>query len=139
MKSEEFSPSSATISSPIFCAFYGKFFFFPPSPFCWKSRNQTDINECSRNNGRGECQDICRNTWGSFECSCENLPNTKLSSDGRTCEDAGDCANNNGNCSHICLFTMKKIFCLCPEGRELEDDEKTCRGNGILNLKNIIR
>lgn len=87
-----------------------------------------DVNECSRNNGRGECQDVCYNTWGSFECSCERLPNGRLSPDGKSCEDAGECANNNGNCSHICLSTVKQVFCLCPEGLELGDDDKTCLG-----------
>lgn len=33
---------------------------------------------------------------------------------------------------------MKKIFCLCPEGHELGNDEKTCIGNGILNVDNIL-
>lgn len=94
---------------------------------------QIDINECSRNNGRGECQDVCRNTWGSYSCSCERLPSTKLSPDGHSCEDAGECSANNGNCSHICLSTMKQIFCLCPGGLELGDDGRTCLGNGNLN------
>jgi hypothetical protein len=92
----------------------------------------SDINECLRNNGRGECQDECRNLFGKYECSCENLPNTKLSPDGHSCEDAGECSNNNGNCSHICLSTMKRVFCLCPEGLELaNDDDKTCKGKWI--------
>ncbi|CRK94788.1 CLUMA_CG008282, isoform A [Clunio marinus] len=90
------------------------------------NKNCIDINECSRNNGRGECQDVCYNTEGSYKCSCERLPNTRLASDGHSCVDAGECSNNNGNCSHICLWTMKKIFCLCPEGLELGEDEKTC-------------
>lgn len=49
--------------------------------------------------------------------------------DGRNCEDAGDCALNNGGCSHTCLTNIGRMFCLCPEGFLLGPDWKTCQGN----------
>ena len=30
-----------------------------------------DINECSTNGGKGQCDQICTNTIGSFTCSCQ--------------------------------------------------------------------
>ena len=41
----------------------------------------TDINECHTNNGG--CEQICNNTVGSFECSCNQ--GYSLSSDGTNC------------------------------------------------------
>lgn len=86
-----------------------------------------DINECLLNNGHGPCQDTCRNTIGGYECSCEGLQDSVLSADNHTCEDAGPCSVNNAGCSHTCLSTMGRVFCLCPDGFILEDDWKTCQ------------
>lgn len=90
-----------------------------------------DINECLLNNGHGPCQDTCRNTIGGYECSCDGLQDTILSVDNHTCQDAGPCSVNNAGCSHTCLSTMGRVFCLCPDGFILEDDWKTCQGNRI--------
>lgn len=87
-----------------------------------------DINECLLRNGHGPCQDTCINTWGGYNCSCDGLPRTRLTEDGHNCEDAGECANNNGGCSHKCLTTLGRVFCLCPEGYYLSADWKTCKG-----------
>ncbi|XP_043521930.1 uncharacterized protein LOC122534914 isoform X1 [Frieseomelitta varia] len=86
-----------------------------------------DINECLLNNGHGPCQDTCRNTIGGYECSCDGLQDTVLSPDNHTCQDAGPCSVNNAGCSHTCLSTMGRVFCLCPDGFILEDDWKTCQ------------
>ncbi|XP_076276934.1 uncharacterized protein LOC143207390 isoform X2 [Lasioglossum baleicum] len=86
-----------------------------------------DINECLLNNGHGPCQDTCRNTIGGYECSCDGLQDSVLSTDNHTCEDAGPCSVNNAGCSHTCLSTMGRVFCLCPDGFILEDDWKTCQ------------
>ncbi|XP_076181399.1 uncharacterized protein LOC143153765 [Ptiloglossa arizonensis] len=88
---------------------------------CW------DINECLLNNGHGPCQDTCRNTIGGYECSCDGLQDTVLSADNHTCQDAGPCSDNNAGCSHTCLSTKGRVFCLCPDGFVLEDDWKTCQ------------
>ncbi|XP_015185411.1 PREDICTED: uncharacterized protein LOC107071163 isoform X2 [Polistes dominula] len=86
-----------------------------------------DINECLLNNGHGPCQDTCRNLIGGYECSCEGLQDTVLSADNHTCQNAGPCSVNNAGCSHTCLSTMGRVFCLCPDGFMLEDDWKTCQ------------
>ncbi|XP_029163195.1 uncharacterized protein LOC114934665 isoform X1 [Nylanderia fulva] len=89
-----------------------------------------DIDECLLNNGRGPCQDTCRNLMGGYKCSCEGLPNASLAGDNHTCErdrHPGPCSVNNAGCSHTCLSTMGRVFCLCPDGFILEDDWKTCQ------------
>ncbi|KAI4501065.1 hypothetical protein M0802_003868 [Mischocyttarus mexicanus] len=86
-----------------------------------------DINECLLNNGHGPCQDTCRNLIGGYECSCEGLQDMVLSADNHTCQNAGPCSVNNAGCSHTCLSTMGRVFCLCPDGFMLEDDWKTCQ------------
>ncbi|KMQ92041.1 signal cub and egf-like domain-containing protein 2 protein [Lasius niger] len=94
-------------------------------------RKCVDINECLLNNGRGPCQDTCRNLMGGYKCSCEGLPNASLAADNHTCErdrHTGPCSVNNAGCSHTCLSTMGRVFCLCPDGFILEDDWKTCQG-----------
>ncbi|XP_046807658.1 fibrillin-1 isoform X5 [Lucilia cuprina] len=86
-----------------------------------------DINECLLRNGHGPCQDTCHNIWSSYRCSCDNLPGTQLSPDNHTCVDNGECLHNNGGCSHTCLSSMGRIFCLCPSGYRMSEDDKTCK------------
>ncbi|XP_011867282.1 PREDICTED: uncharacterized protein LOC105561689 [Vollenhovia emeryi] len=93
-------------------------------------RKCVDINECLLNNGHGPCQDTCRNLVGGYECSCEGLRDASLAADNHTCErdrHTGPCSVNNAGCSHTCLSTMGRVFCLCPDGFMLEDDWKTCQ------------
>ncbi|XP_048506859.1 uncharacterized protein LOC105685815 isoform X2 [Athalia rosae] len=86
-----------------------------------------DINECLLNNGHGPCQDTCYNLEGGYKCSCEGIPGTVLGANNHSCRDAGPCGTNNAGCSHTCLSTMGRVFCLCPDGFMLEDDWKTCQ------------
>ncbi|XP_058461689.1 uncharacterized protein LOC131436789 [Malaya genurostris] len=85
-----------------------------------------DVNECLLRNGHGPCQDTCINTWSGYRCSCAGLPGTRLAPDGHSCEDIDECTVNNGGCSHTCLNTLGRAFCVCPEGFMLDDDWKTC-------------
>ena len=104
-----------------------------------------DENECVANNGHGPCQDTCTNTEGSFHCSCEGLPGTRLASDQKTCEEIDLCEQNNGGCSHDCHTSYGQVsilyihlsdcrihafsfqsFCMCPTGMKLDIDWKTC-------------
>ncbi|XP_035668270.1 kielin/chordin-like protein isoform X5 [Branchiostoma floridae] len=67
---------------------------------------QQDVNECLENNG--ECDEICRNTFGSYNCFCK--AGTTLNPDGKTCSD-GTCqpaCENGGKCENG--------VCLCREG-----------------------
>ncbi|XP_055619958.1 uncharacterized protein LOC129764668 [Toxorhynchites rutilus septentrionalis] len=85
-----------------------------------------DVNECLLRNGHGPCQDTCINTWSGYRCSCAGLSGTRLAEDGHSCEDIDECTVNNGGCSHTCLNTLGRAFCVCPEGYMLDDDWKTC-------------
>lgn len=89
-----------------------------------------DINECLLNNGHGPCQDTCINTDGSYKCSCERLPGTKLDSDGHGCIPGDGCLE--AGCSHECLSARGDAFCLCPAGMVLGEDWKTCDGTRCL-------
>ncbi|XP_022918534.2 signal peptide, CUB and EGF-like domain-containing protein 3 [Onthophagus taurus] len=84
-----------------------------------------DINECLLRNNHGPCQDSCENTPGSYKCSCKNLNGTKLAEDKHSCEDIDECLNNFG-CSHDCINTLGRAYCLCPDGMVLGPDWKTC-------------
>ena len=68
-----------------------------------------DENECVANNGHGPCQDTCTNTEGSFHCSCEGLPGTRLASDQKSCEEIDLCEQNNGGCSHDCHTSYGQV------------------------------
>ncbi|KAL9701971.1 hypothetical protein quinque_005412 [Culex quinquefasciatus] len=97
-----------------------------------------DVNECLLRNGHGPCQDTCINTWSGYRCSCMGLPGTRLGDDGHSCEDIDECTVNNGGCSHTCLNTLGRAFCVCPEGFMLDDDWKTCIDiDECLNQKSI--
>jgi Coagulation Factor Xa inhibitory site len=63
---------------------------------------------------------------GSYTCTCDSLPGTRLAEDRHSCEDVDECGLNNGGCSHTCLNTLGRAFCVCPEGWMLDDDWKTC-------------
>lgn len=94
-----------------------------------------DIDECLANNGRGPCQDVCKNFEGGYSCSCESLPGTVLnSSDNHTCQDVSPCSVDNAGCSHTCLATAGRVFCLCPDGFVLQDDWKTCQGIHFISI-----
>lgn len=85
-----------------------------------------DINECLLRNGHGPCQGSCQNLPGSYTCSCDRIVGTRLAADNHTCEDVDECAQNNAGCSHTCLNTLGRAFCLCPSGFVLGTDWKTC-------------
>ena len=60
--------------------------------------NFADINECASNNGG--CQHNCRNTAGSFDCSCRS--GYTLASDGKSC-------NQNGTLKLIALCVVSLV------------------------------
>lgn len=106
--------------------------------------NYLDINECLTNDGRGSCEDTCHNVAGGYYCSCETRPDFSLAPDNHTCQEktisssskslddnVGLCNYENAGCSHTCLASMGRVFCLCPDGFMLKDDWKTCQGKDI--------
>lgn len=83
-----------------------------------------DINECSKDNGG--CDQICKNTMGSFICECNE--GYQLDKDSKNCYDINECLIDNGNCSQICKNTEGGYFCDCIGGYTLGEDGKTCFG-----------
>lgn len=81
--------------------------------FC-RSRNCQDINECAKNDGKGDCDYACTNTAGSFHCSCP--AGFYLGADGVTCHDINECQVNNGNCSQKCVNRPGNHSCACFDG-----------------------
>ncbi|KAF6116042.1 signal peptide, CUB domain and EGF like domain containing 3 [Phyllostomus discolor] len=70
-----------------------------------------DIDECRLNNGG--CDHICRNTVGSFECSCKK--GYKLLINERNCQDIDECSFDR-TCDHVCVNTPGSFQCLCHHG-----------------------
>ena len=56
----------------------------------------SDIDECSVRNGN--CSQLCRNTKGSYVCSC--VSRYRLIGDGATCHSKGACIRL-GFCSYV--------------------------------------
>ena len=59
----------------------------------------TDINECDDNDSG--CSQICKNTEGSYECSCND--GYELDDNGRNCSNA----SKSTMCSEICGNTAE--------------------------------
>ena len=101
-----------------------------------------DTNECQTNNGG--CEQVCTNTVGSFECSCNQ--GFSLSSDGANCNgkkisiynkpkaiiaelsDINECQTNNGGCEQNCANTDGSFECSCNQGYRLSSDGVNCIG-----------
>ena len=79
-----------------------------------RSRNCEDIDECAKNNGKGDCEHACANTAGSFRCSCP--AGFSLGVDGLTCNDIDECQADNGECSQKCVNQPGNYSCACFDG-----------------------
>ena len=49
--------------------------------------------------------------------------------------DINECSTNNGDCSHDCENTEGGYYCVCHQGYDLEQDEKTCASKYINDNK----
>lgn len=53
----------------------------------------------------------------------------------RQMSSSNPCAENNGNCSHLCLISYNNtVGCVCPHLMELASDGKTCKRKDIILL-----
>ena len=100
------------------------------------------MNECQTSNGG--CEQVCTNTVGSFECSCN--PGFSLVSGGVNCNgkkvklilyaishvattlDINECQTNSGGCEQICTNTDGSFECSCNPGYSLSSDRTNCIG-----------
>ncbi|XP_019638403.1 PREDICTED: hepatocyte growth factor receptor-like [Branchiostoma belcheri] len=83
----------------------------------WTGDNcDTDIDECSSNNGRGPCEQLCTSTPGSFTCSCND--GYVLNQDGLHCDDIDECTEGADNCDTqaTCTNTVGSHNCTCNTG-----------------------
>ena len=83
-----------------------------------------DIDECIE--GTSGCNQVCSNTLGSYECSCER--GYELDTDNHTCTDIDECIINNGGCEQSCINTNGSYYCTCDYGYVLNDDRHFCSG-----------
>uniref|UniRef100_A0A8C2A5X6 Fibrillin-1 n=1 Tax=Cyprinus carpio TaxID=7962 RepID=A0A8C2A5X6_CYPCA len=60
------------------------------------------------------CNFICKNTEGSYACSCPR--GYTLQDDSRTCRDVDECQSGRHNCQFSCVNTIGGFTCKCPAG-----------------------
>ncbi|KAJ7392946.1 hypothetical protein OS493_008187 [Desmophyllum pertusum] len=98
-----------------------------------ESLNCEDIDECAKNNGKGDCDYACANSAGSFRCSCAKCVNKQGSHscscfDGYVnsgpngtdviCIDIDECFDEIHECDSLanCHNTPGNYSCQCPDG-----------------------
>ena len=84
-----------------------------------------DIDECTAD--MHNCQHICNNNEGSFQCSCND--GYRLQSDGANCSDDDECSLSTHNCEQLCANTAGGFKCECASGYLLNSDKTSCSGN----------
>ncbi|XP_057304688.1 uncharacterized protein LOC130641759 isoform X2 [Hydractinia symbiolongicarpus] len=105
--------------------------FTKTNPNIPTDRSCSDVNECSVppcscDSFSSSCVASCRNTVGSFSCSCST--GFQLNSDGGTvCVDIDECSSSTLNaCQHHCYNTPGSFSCHCQTGYRLSNDSRTC-------------
>ncbi|KAG9270615.1 hemicentin-2-like [Astyanax mexicanus] len=97
-----------------------------PPGFTNKEGTCVDIDECLF---RKPCQHECRNTAGSFQCSCP--PGYQLLPNGRTCQDIDECTAQGVQCApnQMCFNTRGGYQCVdtpCPASYQTGGSPGTC-------------
>eukprot|EP01124_Arcella_intermedia_P023915 TRINITY_DN391_c0_g2_i11.p1 TRINITY_DN391_c0_g2~~TRINITY_DN391_c0_g2_i11.p1 ORF type:complete len:473 (+),score=60.78 TRINITY_DN391_c0_g2_i11:1163-2581(+) len=77
------------------------------------NRNCTDYDEC--NAPTPFFSQICTNTMGGYQCSCE----TGYSKNGTQCIDKDECSLKESKCEHFCNNTIGSYVCSYRPGYEL--------------------
>ena len=89
------------------------------------SNDFPDIDECA-NNDTHDCDHICHNTVGSYQCSCYR--GHRLTNDGRTCTDKNECLLGTHNCEQLCVNSIGGFSCRCNQSYQIAPDGATCLG-----------
>ncbi|XP_051950032.1 hemicentin-1 [Xyrauchen texanus] len=97
-----------------------------PVGYTSKDGTCVDIDECAF---RKPCQHECKNTIGSYHCTCP--PGYQLSSNGRTCKDIDECTVQGVQCgsNQMCFNTRGGYQCLdtpCPVSYHRGRSPGTC-------------
>ncbi|XP_068736542.1 fibrillin-1-like isoform X1 [Montipora capricornis] len=79
-----------------------------------QARCQQDINECTSGDANCSVDAICKNSHGSYSCTCK----PGYTGDGYNCTDIDECSTGEHNCSHmaVCNNTIGSYNCTCQEG-----------------------
>lgn len=89
----------------------------------------SDIDECSKPY-LNQCDHDCKNTYGSYFCTCKEGYEIKLGSKGK-CVDINECQRKLSSCSYFCRNKLGSYTCSCPTGFILQDDQYTCSGKTL--------
>ncbi|MEJ1276576.1 hypothetical protein NN561_007482 [Cricetulus griseus] len=81
-----------------------------------------DLDECSQS--PKPCNFICKNTEGSYQCSCPR--GYVLQEDGKTCKDENECSNPGACGSASCYNTLGSYKCACPSGFSFDQFSSAC-------------
>lgn len=97
------------------------FFFLFHMPYI-----KIDINECISLHGKSPCQDKCINLPGSYKCTCDNIPGTKLSTDGHSCVIVS--SSSSAVISQQTLSSSATVVSVCPRGYYFNYTNDECEG-----------
>ncbi|XP_028394492.1 uncharacterized protein LOC114518684 [Dendronephthya gigantea] len=97
-----------------------------------------DVNECVIHKDDCHSNADCRNTIGSFECTCQ----AGYTGNGKHCEDIIDCVlpprQYPCDVRAICRDFPGSFICVCPPGLTLNADQRTCDGSSNPTLSSKI-
>jgi len=116
---------------------------------CISSIYSAYLDECHSN----VCQQICTNTLGSYQCSC----NDGYTVNGNTCigqctciymcmhlnstlqfTDINECNNDPFPCEDVCTNTVGSYQCSCSDTSEVVTEDGNCIGNALVKIIIII-
>ena len=95
-----------------------------PQKHAWSYSIIIDIDECLADTDN--CDQICTNTIGSFQCSC--IDGYTLSPNGQSCLDIDECTDGTHNCQQHCININGGFSCDCNSGYQLNSDRRNCSG-----------